>query len=130
MSKNIKQVKNHLNVQHFEKTVRIFTEPSQTVPDQTMSIRTIMERHVRGISTPAVKSPIYSDGDGINPKSLDLVDIQRIRMEHQETLDRIEKDYQAARDKKAYDKAKKQAETDLNKALAEKAENEKSNNPT
>lgn len=101
---------------------KIIDEPSQTVPDQTMSIRQIMSRHVRGIDNSVVKTPIYQESSGVNPKTLDLVDVQEIRMEHQERIKSVEKGYNEAREKKAYEKARKQAEADLNQKIKEEAE--------
>lgn len=60
--------------------IREITGPSLTVPDQTMSLRTLLERHSRGLPIMGTSAqPIYlEDGDpgseGINFKQLDLVE--------------------------------------------------------
>ena len=47
--------------------------PSLTIPDQTMSIKEILERYARGLPMDG-KVPIYEgdEGDGIDPRRLDL----------------------------------------------------------
>lgn len=104
---------------------KIFTQESKTVPDQTMSIRQIMQRHVRGIETPVAKVPIYTESDGINAKNLDLVDIQEIKMEMQERIDNVEKAYAKAKEKKNYDKALKDAEKALTEASKQENQTKK-----
>lgn len=61
---------------------------SQTIPDQTMSMRTLLERHARGLSLTAVgKEEIFDENQdltrGIDTRTLDLVDIQEIKEEFQ-----------------------------------------------
>lgn len=54
---------------------------SMTVPDQSMSIRQIMQQHVRGIPAQGFQQPFYDEEDsqmGINPKTLDLIDKQEM----------------------------------------------------
>lgn len=82
-------IKNPLNVNSYSKTYKYFTQPSQTVPDQTMSIKTILERYAQGLPIDAEKNPIYEDEEtnGINPRTLDLVDIQEM---HMDNTDKIE----------------------------------------
>jgi hypothetical protein len=53
-----------------------FTQPSLTVPDQTMSIPELIRRYAQGLPLGAPKVPIYEGTDdpmqGINFKKLDL----------------------------------------------------------
>lgn len=75
------KVRNSINVRDEEKTYKTFTQESKTVPDEAMSIRQILERYASGLPLPITKTPIYSEDneeDGINPKTLDLVDIQEM----------------------------------------------------
>lgn len=83
-----------------------FTQPSMTVPDQTMSMRTIMDKYARGLDVGGVKECLWDEdglSNGINAKTLDLVDLQEMGIENKKILDENEKG------KKAY-KAKKEAE--------------------
>ena len=66
-----------------------FTEPSLTIPDQTMSIRTIMERYARGLPFEDRKTPLFDTEDlstGVDLRKLDLVDIQEMSIEHKKTI--------------------------------------------
>ena len=75
------KVFNALNASEREKNYRVFTQPSQTVPDQTMTIKEILERYAKGLPIGGGLEPIYGEDDtnGINPRTLDLVDIQEIK---------------------------------------------------
>lgn len=54
---------------------KIFTQPSLTQPDQTLSIREILTRFTRGIPMEG-KVPVFSDEYTVDPKRLDLTEIQ------------------------------------------------------
>lgn len=75
-------------------TGQVFTMPSETIPDQSMSMRHILENHTRGLpifgNNP--KDAIWDDESrGINPKSLDLVDIQNFNDHANEMREKYEK---------------------------------------
>jgi len=73
------KVKNSLNANSFEKKNRIFTMPSMTVPDQTMSIRTILERHARGLPVGGRLDEYYDEEDDLpDPRTLDLAERQEL----------------------------------------------------
>lgn len=61
----------------------VFTLPSETVPEQTMSIREMLQRHVHGLPLSGNKVPIYegteSPFQGRDPKTLDLSEIAEMR---------------------------------------------------
>lgn len=102
--------KNHFNhsvdeVTNFEHPVG----PSMTIPDQSMSIRTILERYARGIPfEDKVHTPFY-DGEEFVPnlKRMDLADIQELK----EATDQQVKDLKqkARHEKKQREEAKKKA---------------------
>lgn len=75
-----KTVKNSLNSDQFPKNYRKNIGESQTVPEQTMSIRTILERHSRGLLPPSGKQELYEgeEGSGIELQSLDLSEKQEL----------------------------------------------------
>lgn len=89
---------------------KIFTQPSLTVPDMTMSMREILSRFTSGLPMDIGKEPIYHEDDyeqlGINPRSLDLTDIHELK----ENADAVMYEVKASKEKKAADKAKKDAE--------------------
>lgn len=54
---------------------KMFTQPSLTQPDQTLSIREILTRFTRGIPMEG-KVPMFSDEYTVDPRKLDLTEIQ------------------------------------------------------
>ena len=69
------RVKNSLNYDYEQQEGEINTLPSMTIPDQTMSIRKIVDRYTRGLPVSGF-TPIY-DGEEFympDPKTLDLVE--------------------------------------------------------
>jgi len=71
----MQKVKNSLNYDYKEQQGEVNTLPSMTIPDQTMSIRTIVDRYTRGLPITGF-TPIYEGEDFYmpDPKTLDLVD--------------------------------------------------------
>lgn len=72
----MKTVRNTLTATEY--SGRVMDKLSLTVPDQTMTMRTMLEKYVRGISFDVGADPIFDeDGDamGINIKTLDLTEI-------------------------------------------------------
>ena len=73
------KVKNSLNANTFEKKYKIFTQPSMTVPDQSMSIKTILERYARGLPVGGRLDEYYDEEDTLpNPLTLDLAERQEL----------------------------------------------------
>jgi hypothetical protein len=75
LKKYIMRVKNSLNYDYEQQEGEINTLPSMTIPDQTMSIRKIVDRYTRGLPVSGF-TPIY-DGEEFympDPKTLDLVE--------------------------------------------------------
>ncbi len=73
------KVKNSLNAHTFEKKYKIFTQPSLTVPDQSMSIKTILERYSRGLPVGGRLDEFYDEEDTLpNPLTLDLAERQEL----------------------------------------------------
>jgi len=63
----------------------VFTQPSMTIPDQTMTIQEMLQRHAQGLGFNGQKVPFYEgDNDplnGVNPKTLDLSELADLRDE-------------------------------------------------
>lgn len=78
---------NHLPKRH-ETTGKVFTQPSQTIPDQTMSIATILRKYARGEQF-SQRTPIYTEEEtnGIDPRTLDLSEIHEMRINNQKFID-------------------------------------------
>lgn len=87
-------------------------EPSETVPDQSMSVSEIMRRFASGLPLGGEKVPLYEGDedllDGVNPKTLDLSEIAQIRDEFQKEVSELN----TKADKKA-------AEKEFNRKLKE-----------
>jgi len=73
------KVKNSINANSFEKNYKKFTQPSLTVPDQSMSIKTILERYARGLPVGGRLDEYYDEEDDLpNPLTLDLAERQEL----------------------------------------------------
>jgi len=71
----MRNVKSLLNYDYTEQHGEVNNLPSMTIPDQTMSVRTIVDRYTRGLPVTGF-TPIY-DGEDFympDPRTLDLVD--------------------------------------------------------
>lgn len=77
-------------------------KPSATVPDQTMSIRTILEKYARGENFNQ-KVPIYSDDDnmGLDIKKLDISEIHDLKMQNAQEIQRLQDELGSKRKQKA-----------------------------
>lgn len=110
----------------------IFRKPGLTVPDQTMSIKEIMERFARGIPMENIaKVPIYDGEENQLPdaKTLDLSEIQQLA-EEARTLGTRFKERREAQERDAAANAAKELE-ELRAAQKELLELKKpsTNNP-
>jgi len=86
------KVKNSLNANEFEKKYRVFTQPSMTVPDQTMSIRTILDRYSRGLPVGGRLDEYYDEEDTMpDYRTLDLTEIADLQEEVKTTFEKHRK---------------------------------------
>lgn len=86
------KVYNPMNYSEKPKRKKIFTQPSLAVPDQSMTMREIFDRFAKGLPISGGFMPIYDEeniSNGINPKSLDLVDIQKMRIETDQKMTQL-----------------------------------------
>jgi len=73
------KVKNSINANEFEKNYQVFTQPSMTIPDQSMSIKTILERYARGLPVGGRLDEYYDEEDDLpDPRTLDLAERQEL----------------------------------------------------
>lgn len=82
---------------------KVFTMPSMTIPDQTLSIREILDRYARGLPLEA-RTPIWDENPDIDdyiedPRRMDLSERQQLAEEAKRELDEI-KQKMAAKPKK------------------------------
>jgi len=84
------KVKNSLNANAFEKNYKVFTQPSMTVPDQSMSIKTILERYSRGLPVGGRLDGYYDEEDTLpNPLTLDLAERQELAEQYKQEINEI-----------------------------------------
>ena len=88
---------------------------SQTVPDQTMSLRQILDRYARGLPIEGQKSQIWQgeETNGIDIKSLDLAEIQEMREKHQDNMSVLNKEITDKRILKQKELLKKQVQKEF-----------------
>jgi hypothetical protein len=81
-----------------------FTMPSLTIPDQTMSIRTILEKYARGENFNQ-RHPIFTEEDntGLDIRKLDLSEIHELKQTNEKQI----REYQELLATKQAEKAKK-----------------------
>lgn len=86
------KIKNLLNANEFEKNYKIFTQPSLTIPDQTMSIQTILERYARGLPIGGRNDEYYDEDDTMpDYRTLDLTEIAQLQDEVKQTFEKHRK---------------------------------------
>lgn len=99
MTTETQQSKVHTSMNYEPKKGKTFSQPSQTIPDMTMSMRDIIDRHAKGMPMEIGKSPIFHEEEteqkGINYKTLDLAEIEIIAKEHKENMDNLWNQYEA-----------------------------------
>jgi hypothetical protein len=66
--------------------------PSETIPDQSMSVRELLSRFANGLPLGGLKEQTYEgeDGDGIDPRRLDLAERQELEIAARQELAEIE----------------------------------------
>jgi hypothetical protein len=92
-------IKTPLNSELHLRNYEINEDPSETVPDQSMSIRTILERYSRGLPISGERTPIWQQGDDYNdlpdPRTLDLAERQELAESIQQELKNIKKTWKS-----------------------------------
>lgn len=85
------RIKTSMNANTFAKNYEKNNKPSLTIPDQTMSMRTILERHARGLPISGIKTPIWNGEDDDLPdfRTLDLAERQELAEYYQQELQSI-----------------------------------------
>jgi len=87
-------VKTQYNREEHPCNYEVNDKPSLTIPDQTMSIRTIIERYTRGLPISASQNiPMFQDGEEFNPmpdsERLDLHDRMEFAQQARQELEEI-----------------------------------------
>lgn len=105
----------------FKHDNEVNTQPSMTVPDQSLSVKELMERYAKGLPLEGEKVSYYH-GEEFVPdlKKMDLSEIDDLKAQNAENIINMQKDIQAKRKSAA---EKKQRE------LWEKEQKEKESTP-
>lgn len=104
------KVKHPLNAEEFPTQGELFTMPSLTLPDQSMSVREIMRRYAQGLPLDGAKVPLY-EGEEEMRRDISRMDLSEIEDELREITGRLqEQKAQAAREKEQKMLADKLAE--------------------
>ena len=104
------KVKNYMNRESFPKNYKTFTQPSETIPDQTLSIRQILDRYARGIPMD-VKQPIWDENPTFeenftDPRRMDLAEREEFAKQAKIELENIKSTINTKKAKKAKDEPK------------------------
>jgi hypothetical protein len=86
-------VKTPYNADYFPKYREVYFSPSKTVPDQTMSLRTLIDRHTRGLPiTGNAKEPLYHGDEEELPdlKKMDLSEIAELREANRQEIEDLQ----------------------------------------
>lgn len=84
---NLPRIRNAMNAHLFPLKKQIITQPSMTIPDESMSIREILDRFSRGLPVGGSRTPIYDDeNDMPDIRTLDLAERQELAQHYSEEL--------------------------------------------
>jgi len=115
-------IKNQLNAHLYPKNYEINNDPSETIPDQAMTLSEILRRFASGLPLGGPKVELYDGGeddiyDGINPATLDMSErhdmVQNAIQELEEINERLTQNQQ----KKAKYQERKKWEAEHEKKL-------------
>ena len=96
------KVKNQFSAQLFEKQYETNNEPSLTIPDQTLSIKQILERYASGQSLEG-KTPYYDEEEteeyAPDPRYMDLADREQMEKDYKQEVEYIKTRAQKRKEK-------------------------------
>jgi hypothetical protein len=108
------KVRNIFNAKEYNDNEQNFA-PSLTIPDQAMSVREILQRFANGLPLGGSNEPIWEgeDGDGIDPRRLDLAERQELEIAARQELAEIEERLKSKKVEKSTAKLKKEDIEDI-----------------
>jgi len=103
------KIRNMFNASEFNDD-EVNNEPSLTIPDQSMGIRELIQRYASGLPLGGGKEPIYEgeEGDGIDPRRLDLAERQEMEIAARKELAEIEERLKSSKAEKSKSKLTEQ----------------------
>ena len=98
----MRNIKNSGNAQDFPYIGEVNNQPSETVPDQTMTMREILTRYAKGLPIDGAKTPLWEDGEGFakDPDTLDLAEREELATQAREELQQINERIKASQAKR------------------------------
>jgi len=108
------KIRNIFNAKDYNDNEKSFG-PSLTIPDQAMSVRDILQRYANGLPLGGSNEPIWEgeDGDGIDPRRLDLAERQELEIAARQELAEIEERLKSKKVEKTVGKLSKQDIEDI-----------------
>lgn len=81
----------NLNSRYFPKNYEVNSSPSKTIPDQSMSLKTILERFARGLPVNAAQfDPIPEMPNGKHPNTMDLSELNNLKQANKQFINEAE----------------------------------------
>lgn len=78
----MKKVRNNQNLEDFYVRYELNLGKSETIPDQSLSIREILVRFSRGLDTVDVRQPLYNaEDDKVDPEFVEIRNLDRSILE-------------------------------------------------
>lgn len=98
---------NWLNYSQRERVIEISELPHMTVPDQTMSLRTILDRYARGlpITGTALEPQYYGDDEYPDVTRLDLSELEDLKASNSSFIKQTQEALKKHEERKAAEKA-------------------------
>lgn len=110
------RIKNSINANSFAKNYEKNYGPSLTIPDQTMTIRQIVDRYAKGLPIDGARTPIWDEEDDLPDwRTLDLVERQELAKQYEQEIQHIKQNH--------YNKVNKQDELQDNVRVVENQSN-------
>lgn len=102
----------------------VSSKPSETIPDQSMSVDELMKRYASGLPLGGERVPIYHGEDEFlpNEKTLDLSEIEDLKIANQEKIDSMQKELSEKKQKKYEDALKNRPIKKVEKLEPDKGE--------
>lgn len=81
--------------------------PSMTIPDQSLTVKEIMHRFARGLSTTQKEGAYYGEEEMPDLRNMDLSDIEDLKLANMEEITRLQGELQAEQKKADFLRNKK-----------------------
>lgn len=93
-------VKQHNSLTYQGRKGKVFKGLSQTRPEAAMSLKTLLEKHQRGLVDLTGRSPLYTEEEdmdlkqGMDVRKFDMTEISEMMEDNQERINKLQKDLQ------------------------------------